>query len=67
MGGEALVLRARHDRPEEDGPERAALSAVVGEVAVRLAEGRDDLRHLQPERAGVRARQRRAWLRASFS
>src|SRR3954470_10682165 len=43
---EAGFLRAPHHRPQEDGFE---LAAVIGEVTMRLAEDRNDLRHLEPE------------------
>ncbi len=47
MGGEACVAGARHHRPQEHA--LVALS-LIGEMAVRLAEDRNDLRHFQPER-----------------
>src|SRR4051794_1790683 len=45
---QAGLLCAPHHRTQEHGFEFAA---VVSEVAVRLAEDRDDLRHLETERA----------------
>src|SRR3954466_13297204 len=45
---EAGLLGAAHHRPQEDGFE---FTAVIGEVTVRLAEDRNDLRHLEPELA----------------
>lgn len=52
MGAEARVAGARHHGAEEHGLEAVAIVfGVVGEVPVRLAEGGDDLRHLQPEHA----------------
>src|SRR3954470_6291477 len=48
MRFQAGFLCAPHHRPEEHGFE---LTAVIGEVAMRLAEDRNDLRHLEPELA----------------
>src|SRR3954451_23466377 len=45
---ETGLLGAPHHRAQEHGFEFAA---VIGEVAVRLAEDRDDLRHLETELA----------------
>src|ERR1044072_7797574 len=45
---EAGFLGALHDRPQKDGFE---FTAVIGEVTMRLAEDRDDLRHLETELA----------------
>src|SRR3954453_1553005 len=45
---EAGLLGAPHHRAQEHGSEFAA---VIGEVAMRLAEDRKDLRHLETERA----------------
>src|SRR5215216_848434 len=40
---QALILGAAHHRTEKDGFE---FTAVVGEMTMRLAEDRNDLRHL---------------------
>src|SRR5262245_40267197 len=45
---QAIVFCASHHRAEKDGFE---FTAVVGEVTVRLAKDRNDLRHLEPELA----------------
>src|SRR3954453_22843710 len=45
---QAGLLCAPHHRTQEHGFEFAA---VIGEMAVRLAEDRNDLRHLETERA----------------
>src|ERR1043166_7141587 len=45
---EAGVFCAPHHRTQKDGFEFAA---VIGEMTVRLAEDRNDLRYLEPERA----------------
>src|SRR4051812_14783168 len=45
---EAGFLCAPHYRPQEDGFE---FTAVIGEVAMRLAEDGNDLRHFEPELA----------------
>src|SRR5581483_4642970 len=44
---QAGLLGAPHHRPQEDGFE---FTAVIGEVTMRLAEERNDLRHLEAER-----------------
>src|SRR4051794_38209010 len=44
----AGLLGASHHRPQEHGFE---FTAVISEVTVRLAEDRNNLRHLEPERA----------------
>src|SRR6201995_5666734 len=43
---QAGLLGALHHRTKEDGFE---LAAVIGEVTMRLAEDRNDLRHLETE------------------
>ena len=48
MGGELFVVHAGHDRAQEYG---LVLAAVIGQVPVRLAEGGNDLGHLQAELA----------------
>lgn len=48
MRFESGVGRAFHHRAQEHGLE---VAAVISEVAVGLAEGGDDLRHLEPEHA----------------
>src|SRR5438045_1472379 len=45
---EAGVFGAAHHRTQKDGFEFAA---VIGEMTMRLAEDRNDLRHLEPELA----------------
>src|SRR3954468_20273071 len=45
---EAGFLCAPHHRPQKDGFE---LTAVISEMAMRLAEDGNDLRHLEPELA----------------
>jgi|SRR4051812_38659333 hypothetical protein len=45
---QALIFGAPHHRTEKDGFE---FTAVVGEVTMRLAEDRNDLRHLETEPA----------------
>ena len=45
---QALILRAPHHRTEKDGFE---FPAVVGEMTMRLAEDRNELRHLETEPA----------------
>src|SRR5215467_2773511 len=45
---EAGFLGALHYRPQEDGFE---FTAVIGEMTMRLAEDRNDLRHLKAELA----------------
>src|SRR4051812_15787421 len=45
---EAGLFCAPHHGTQEDGSE---FTAVIGEVTMRLAEDRNDLRHLQAERA----------------
>src|SRR5215213_418006 len=45
---QALILGAAHHRTEKDGFE---FTAVVGEMTMRLAEDRNDLRHLETEPA----------------
>lgn len=47
MGAQARVARTCHDGPKEDGLEGVSF---VCEVAMGLAEDRNNLRHLQPER-----------------
>jgi len=44
---EAGIFRAFHNRTQEYGFE---FIIVIGEMAVRLTECRDDLRHLKPKR-----------------
>src|SRR5215211_3099273 len=53
---QALILGATHHRTEKDGLE---FTAVVGEMTMRLAEDRDNLRHLETELA-VRVGERSA-------
>ena len=48
IGGHGRVPRARHDGTQEDCLECAV---VIGQVGVGLSEVRDDLRHLELERA----------------
>src|SRR3954454_399221 len=48
MRFQAGFLGALHHRPQEHGFE---FTAVIGEVAMRLAKDRDDLRHLETEHA----------------
>src|SRR3954463_4396146 len=45
---QALVFGAPHHRTEKD---RFEFAAVVGEMTMRLAEDRNDLRHLETESA----------------
>src|SRR4051794_20399679 len=45
---QALIFCAPHHRTEKDGFE---FTAVVGEMTMRLAEDRNDLRHLETEPA----------------
>src|SRR5215475_14511948 len=45
---QAGLLGALHHGTQED---RLELAAVIGEVAMRLAEDRNDLRHLETERS----------------
>ena len=60
---QALVLGAPHHGTEKDGFEFAA---VVGEVAMRLAEDRNDLRHLETEPAVLVGERRAMALRLVF-
>ena len=55
MRFKAFIPRPFYDRPQEKS---FIVAAVIGQVAVRLAEGRNDLRHFQPENS-VFIRQRR--------
>src|SRR3954447_7791672 len=48
MRFQAGFLWAPHHRPQEDGFE---FTAVIGEMTMRLAEDRNDLRHLETELA----------------
>src|SRR3954451_21158296 len=60
---QALILCAPHHRTEKDGFE---FTAVVGEMAMRLAEDRNDLRHLETEPAVLVGERRAMALRLVF-
>src|SRR3954451_15984908 len=60
---QALIFCAPHHRTEKDGFE---FTAVVGEMAMRLAEDRNDLRHLETEPAVLVGERRAMALRLVF-
>src|SRR6187200_3759690 len=60
---QALVLGAPHHGTEKDGFEFAA---IVGEMTMRLAEDRNDLRHLETEPAVLVGERRAMALRLMF-